>query len=30
MWAIAHAEDVEEAMETSLAGELQRRSTPWT
>ena len=29
MWALANAADVEEAMETSLAGELQRRSVPW-
>jgi len=30
MWAIENAEDVEETMGTSLAGELQRRSTPWS
>jgi glutamyl-tRNA(Gln) amidotransferase subunit D len=29
MWALANAESVPEAMETSLAGELQDRSTPW-
>ncbi|RQG92242.1 Glu-tRNA(Gln) amidotransferase subunit GatD [Natrarchaeobius chitinivorans] len=29
MWAIANAEDVPEAMETSLAGEIQERSVPW-
>jgi glutamyl-tRNA(Gln) amidotransferase subunit D len=29
MWALANAESVPEAMETSLAGELQARSTPW-
>ncbi|MFC4248657.1 Glu-tRNA(Gln) amidotransferase subunit GatD [Natribaculum luteum] len=29
MWALANAADVEEAMATSLAGELQRRSVPW-
>jgi glutamyl-tRNA(Gln) amidotransferase subunit D len=29
MWALANAESVPEAMETSLAGELQERSTPW-
>jgi glutamyl-tRNA(Gln) amidotransferase subunit D len=29
MWALANAESVPEAMETSIAGELQARSTPW-
>ncbi len=29
MWALEHAEDVTEAMSTSLAGELQERSVPW-
>ncbi|MWV41375.1 Glu-tRNA(Gln) amidotransferase subunit GatD [Natrialba sp. INN-245] len=29
MWALANAEDVEEAMQTSLAGEIQERSVPW-
>ncbi|RQG91644.1 Glu-tRNA(Gln) amidotransferase GatDE subunit D [Natrarchaeobius halalkaliphilus] len=29
MWALENADDVEAAMETSLAGELQRRSVPW-
>ena len=29
MWALANADAVEEAMETSLAGELQERSVPW-
>lgn len=29
MWALANADSVPEAMETSLAGELQERSTPW-
>ena len=29
MWALANAEDVEEAMGTSLAGEIQERSVPW-
>ena len=29
MWALANAEDVTEAMETSLAGEIQDRSVPW-
>ncbi|MFC4543971.1 Glu-tRNA(Gln) amidotransferase subunit GatD [Halosolutus amylolyticus] len=29
MWALANADDVEEAMRTSLAGELQDRSVPW-
>ena len=29
MWALENADDVEEAMETSLAGELQERSVPW-
>ncbi|GAB3667431.1 Glu-tRNA(Gln) amidotransferase subunit GatD [Halopiger thermotolerans] len=29
MWALANSEDVEEAMGTSLAGELQERSVPW-
>ncbi len=29
MWALENSEDVEEAMGTSLAGEIQDRSTPW-
>ncbi len=29
MWALANSDDVEEAMGTSLAGELQERSVPW-
>ncbi|WP_293027420.1 Glu-tRNA(Gln) amidotransferase subunit GatD [Natronococcus sp.] len=29
MWALENADSVPEAMETSLAGELQERSTPW-
>ncbi|USZ73017.1 Glu-tRNA(Gln) amidotransferase subunit GatD [Natronosalvus halobius] len=29
MWALANAEDPEEAMRTSLAGEVQERSVPW-
>ena len=29
MWVLANADDVNEAMETSLAGELQSRSVPW-
>ncbi|OVE83734.1 Glu-tRNA(Gln) amidotransferase subunit GatD [Natronolimnobius baerhuensis] len=29
MWALANSEHVEEAMGTSLAGELQERSVPW-
>ncbi|TYL40062.1 Glu-tRNA(Gln) amidotransferase GatDE subunit D [Natronococcus pandeyae] len=29
MWTLANAEHVPEAMQTSLAGELQERSTPW-
>ncbi|NKE34322.1 Glu-tRNA(Gln) amidotransferase subunit GatD [Natronococcus sp. JC468] len=29
MWALENADSVPEAMETSLAGELQARSTPW-
>ncbi|MDF9745730.1 Glu-tRNA(Gln) amidotransferase subunit GatD [Natrinema salsiterrestre] len=29
MWALANAEDVEAAMGTSLAGEIQERSVPW-
>ncbi|PCR91443.1 Glu-tRNA(Gln) amidotransferase subunit GatD [Natrinema ejinorense] len=29
MWALENAEDVEEAMGTSLAGEIQERSVPW-
>ncbi|SDQ25269.1 Glu-tRNA(Gln) amidotransferase subunit GatD [Natronobacterium texcoconense] len=29
MWALEHAEDVEETMNTSIAGELQERSVPW-
>ena len=30
MWALANADDVAEAMGTSLAGEIQDRSVPWT
>ena len=30
MWALANATDVEEAMRTSLAGEITARSRPWT
>jgi glutamyl-tRNA(Gln) amidotransferase subunit D len=30
MWALANAEAVPETMGTSLAGEIQDRSTPWT
>ncbi|QLG50875.1 Glu-tRNA(Gln) amidotransferase subunit GatD [Natrinema halophilum] len=30
MWALANSADVEEAMGTSLAGEIQERSVPWT
>ncbi|WP_049922455.1 Glu-tRNA(Gln) amidotransferase subunit GatD [Halopiger djelfimassiliensis] len=30
MWALANAEDVPAAMETSLVGEIQDRSVPWT
>jgi glutamyl-tRNA(Gln) amidotransferase subunit D len=30
MWALANADDVTEAMGTSLAGEIQDRSVPWT
>jgi glutamyl-tRNA(Gln) amidotransferase subunit D len=30
MWALANVENVEEAMSTSLAGEIQSRSVPWT
>ncbi|MFC6989305.1 Glu-tRNA(Gln) amidotransferase subunit GatD [Haloplanus sp. GCM10025708] len=30
MWALANADDPEEAMGESLAGELQTRSVPWT
>ncbi|WP_415379727.1 Glu-tRNA(Gln) amidotransferase subunit GatD [Halosimplex sp. TS25] len=30
MWALANVESVEEAMSTSLAGEIQDRSVPWT
>jgi glutamyl-tRNA(Gln) amidotransferase subunit D len=30
MWALANAEDPAEAMGTSLAGEIQDRSVPWT
>ena len=30
MWALANVENVEEAMGTSLAGEIQDRSVPWT
>ncbi|AEH36301.1 Glu-tRNA(Gln) amidotransferase subunit GatD [Halopiger xanaduensis] len=29
MWALENSADVEEAMSTSLAGELQERSVPW-
>lgn len=29
MWALANSDRVEEAMETSLAGEIQERSVPW-
>ncbi|WP_408957296.1 Glu-tRNA(Gln) amidotransferase subunit GatD [Natrinema sp. 74] len=29
MWALANSENVEEAMGTSLAGEIQERSVPW-
>ncbi|RQG98833.1 Glu-tRNA(Gln) amidotransferase subunit GatD [Natrarchaeobius oligotrophus] len=29
MWALANADDVEAAMRTSLAGEIQDRSVPW-
>ncbi|MFA9415793.1 Glu-tRNA(Gln) amidotransferase subunit GatD [Natrinema sp. HArc-T2] len=29
MWTLANSEDVEEAMGTSLTGELQARSVPW-
>ncbi|ELY99316.1 Glu-tRNA(Gln) amidotransferase subunit GatD [Natrialba asiatica] len=29
MWALANEESAEEAMQTSLAGELQERSVPW-
>ncbi|MFC6716371.1 Glu-tRNA(Gln) amidotransferase subunit GatD [Natrialbaceae archaeon GCM10025810] len=29
MWALANAENVEEAVRTSLAGEIQERSVPW-
>ncbi|WP_254522338.1 Glu-tRNA(Gln) amidotransferase subunit GatD [Natrinema caseinilyticum] len=29
MWALANSDDVEEAMGTSLAGEIQARSVPW-
>ncbi|MFD1565683.1 Glu-tRNA(Gln) amidotransferase subunit GatD [Haloarchaeobius amylolyticus] len=29
MWALANTENVEEAMGTSLAGEIQERSVPW-
>ncbi|WP_436347181.1 Glu-tRNA(Gln) amidotransferase subunit GatD [Natronorubrum sp. FCH18a] len=29
MWALEHSDDVEEAMGTSLAGEMQERSVPW-
>jgi glutamyl-tRNA(Gln) amidotransferase subunit D len=29
MWALANADDVEEAMGTSLAGEIRERSVPW-
>jgi len=30
MWALANSQDVETAMETPLAGEIQGRSVPWT
>ncbi|WP_135365845.1 Glu-tRNA(Gln) amidotransferase subunit GatD [Halosimplex halophilum] len=30
MWALANVESVEEAMSTSLAGEINERSVPWT
>jgi len=30
MWALENAEDVEAAMGTSLAGEIQNRSVPWS
>ncbi|MEF8883265.1 MAG: Glu-tRNA(Gln) amidotransferase subunit GatD [Halapricum sp.] len=30
MWALANAENVEETIGTSLAGEIQDRSVPWT
>jgi len=30
MWALANSDDVREAMETSLTGELTERSVPWT
>jgi glutamyl-tRNA(Gln) amidotransferase subunit D len=30
MWALANVESVEAAMSTSLAGEIQDRSVPWT
>ncbi|MFP9060241.1 Glu-tRNA(Gln) amidotransferase subunit GatD [Natrialbaceae archaeon A-chndr2] len=30
MWALANADDTEEAIRTSLAGEIQERSVPWT
>ncbi|MDG5776375.1 Glu-tRNA(Gln) amidotransferase subunit GatD [Haloarculaceae archaeon H-GB1-1] len=30
MWALANAESVTETMQTSLAGEIQDRSVPWT
>jgi len=30
MWALANVDSVEEAMSTSLAGEIQDRSVPWT
>jgi glutamyl-tRNA(Gln) amidotransferase subunit D len=29
MWALANSDDVEEAVGTSLAGEIQERSVPW-
>ena len=29
MWALANAEDVEDAVREPLAGEIQQRSTPW-
>jgi glutamyl-tRNA(Gln) amidotransferase subunit D len=29
MWALANAQSIRETMQTSLAGEIQDRSTPW-
>ena len=29
MWTLANSEDVADTMATPLAGEIQRRSTPW-